>query len=52
MSFQVIVPLEDLRDLIAAAERVPALEDELRKLQRQYDGLRIMYSEILEALRR
>lgn len=51
MDVTVSVPLQELMDLIAQAERVPNLEKTVLQLQSSYDGLRMLYSEILEALR-
>ena len=52
MSALVSLPLEDLLLILEAARRVPDLEKDLNQLKNRYDGLCLMYSEILEALRR
>lgn len=47
----VTIPLQQFLDLVSQAERVPALESSLNQLKKSYDGLSMLYSEILEALR-
>ena len=48
---RVSLPLEDLQALIESSRRVPELEIRVEHLQRSCNGLRQLYSEILEALR-
>jgi len=51
MNLQIILPLEDLNKILDAARRVPEMEAELQQLKRSNDGLKLLYSQILETLR-
>lgn len=46
------LPYKEFCELMENARRVPELEKQMEELRRTYDGLRQLYSEVLEALRR
>ena len=48
---QVIISLDELNQILEVCRQMPTLVNRVNQLERQMQGIQLLYSEILESLR-